>query len=240
MTNTDIIGGVSPFKRKSMRRGKSYGVGKRGAGDTRYKRDKWVKPASGGTTTKSSKPPNPKKPYTMTPDGKVKMTPPGDVNITEGDNIINQTSDGGYTTKTTKTKGKPATDDIYEDRTTMTTYQQAWDKNFKIDEDGNKIDKWGHTYSNDAKGFEKFKKATDEYNERTGHTTKKTEKVLVKEGEDATPDSETTTQTYVADEGNIANIYDDDEFNINSPNNMLGSPGKFRLGGYRAMKKNKK
>ena len=36
----NIIGGVSPLKRKSMRRGKSYGSGKRGTGDTRYKRDK--------------------------------------------------------------------------------------------------------------------------------------------------------------------------------------------------------
>ena len=42
----NIIGGVSPLKAKKMRRSKSYGKGKRGTGDTRYKRDKWVPPAS--------------------------------------------------------------------------------------------------------------------------------------------------------------------------------------------------
>ena len=78
----NITGGVSPLKKGKWRgrRGKRGGT----VGDTRYKRDKWVKPKSGGTTVKAPKAPNPKKPYTIAPDGKVQMTPPGDVNITEG------------------------------------------------------------------------------------------------------------------------------------------------------------
>jgi hypothetical protein len=70
----NIIGGVSPLKR----RGKSRGKGRRGMGDTRYKRDKWVPPTSGGTiTTPSDKaPPNPAKPYTIGKDGKVEMNDP--------------------------------------------------------------------------------------------------------------------------------------------------------------------
>ena len=156
-------------------------------------------------------------------DGKVEMTPPGDTNITnEGDvNTINQTSGGGYTDETTT---KPGTDDIYEDRTTMTTHQQAWDgKNFKT-EDGKRKDIYGNVYSDDAEGFEKFKDATDAYNKKHGTTTKKTERVLVKKGDKG---SSTTKRTYVAGGDNTASI---------STNKMLGSPGKYRLGGYRAMK----
>ena len=72
----NIIGGVSPIKARKMARGKSYGSGKRGTGDTRYKRDKWTPPASGGTVTTPSdkKPPNPTKPYVIK-DGKVELTP---------------------------------------------------------------------------------------------------------------------------------------------------------------------
>ena len=216
----NIIGGVSPMKR----RGKSRGKGRRGMGDTRYKRDKWKKPASGGTyTTPSDKaPPNPAKPYVIK-DGKVEMTPPGDV-YNYGDNIINQTSGGGYDTKTTTKGGKPGTDDIYEDRTTMTTYQQAWDKMGDVD-GGKKKNKFGKVFDN----LEHFTKEAKEYNERTGHTTKKTEKVLVKKGEKATPGETTTETKYVKGGDNTATI-----------NNPINSPGKYRLGGYRAMKKNRK
>ena len=63
-----------------------------------------------------------------------------------------------------------------------------------------------------------------EYNERTGHTTKKTERVLVEKG---TPGSTTTKRTYVAGGDNTANI---------TTNKMLGSPNKYKLGGYRAMR----
>tara|TARA_R110002167_G_scaffold87072_1_gene235622 strand:- start:851 stop:1543 length:693 start_codon:yes stop_codon:yes gene_type:complete len=226
----NIIGGVSPLKRKGMRRGKSYGKGKRGTGDTRYKRDKWVKPTGGGTTVKAPKAPNPKKPYTITPDGKVQMTPPGDVNITEGDNIINQTSGGGYDTKTTTT---PDTEDKYEDRTTITTWQQGWDK-MKDTDDGKKKNQWGVVFDN----LEDFKVAGREYNERTGHTTKKTDRVLVEEGKKGKTTEETT---YNAGPGNIANIYDDDKTSVNnSAVTMQGGVGKYKLGGYRAMKENRK
>jgi len=236
MTNTDIMGGVSPLKAYKGRRGKSSGKGRKGTGDTRYKRDKWKKPTSGGTTTPAAKPPNPKKPYTMAPDGKVTMTPPGDVNITEGDNIINQTSGGGYDTKTTTTPGTEGTEDKYEDRTTMTTYQQAWDgKNFKT-EDGKRKDIYGNVYSDDAEGFQKFKQATDAYNKKHGTTTKKTERVLVEKGQEGTKGSTTTEKVFVAGPNQEANINDYGH----SVTRMLGSPGKYRLGGYRAMKKNKK
>tara|TARA_R110002126_G_scaffold216521_1_gene362542 strand:+ start:2318 stop:2998 length:681 start_codon:yes stop_codon:yes gene_type:complete len=226
MTNTDMIGGVSPLKKGKWRgrRGKRGGT----VGDTRYKRDKWVKPTGGGTTVKAPKAPNPKKPYTIAPDGKVQMTPPGDVNITEGDNIINQTNGGGYDTKTTTKKGKPSTDDVYEDRTTMTTYQQAWDKMGDAD-GGKKKNKFGKVFDN----LEQFTKEAKAYNEKTGHTTKKTEKVLVKEGEEGTEDETTTETTYNAGTGNTANIYD-------YGHSVGGAVGKYKLGGYRAMKKNRK
>jgi len=215
-----IIGGVSPMKRRGKSRGKRSGGTV--IGDTRYKRDKWQKPPSGGTTGRRKKQsaPAPTKPYVIK-DGKVEMTPPGDTNI------INQTSGGGYNTKTTTKKGKPGTDDIYGDKTTITTYQQAWDKNFTTTEDGKKKDKFGNTYSNDEEGFKKFKKATDAYNEKQGTTTKKTEKVLIKKGEEGTEDETIEETTYVPGGDNTASI---------TTNKMLGSPGKYKLGGYRAMK----
>ena len=73
----NIIGGVSPLKAKRMRRSKSYGKGKRGAGDTRYKRDKWTPPPAGTVTPKkSSTSINPEKPYTIDSSGKVVMNDP--------------------------------------------------------------------------------------------------------------------------------------------------------------------
>ena len=77
--------------------------------------------------------------------------------------------------------------------------------------------------------LEHFTKEAKEYNERTGHTTKKTEKVLVKKGEEETPGETTTETKYVKGGDNTATI-----------NNPINSPGKYKLGGYRAMKKNKK
>ena len=74
----NIIGGVSPLKARKMARNKSYGKGKRGAGDTRYKRDKWTPPPSGTVTPKKNPavPPNPEKPYTIDDSGKVVMNDP--------------------------------------------------------------------------------------------------------------------------------------------------------------------
>ena len=57
MNNMDIIGGVSPLK-KTMRRGKSFGKRAGGTviGDTRYVREPWKKPPSGGTTVRKVDP----------------------------------------------------------------------------------------------------------------------------------------------------------------------------------------
>jgi len=154
-----IIGGVSPMKRRGKSRGKRSGGTV--IGDTRYKRDKWQKPPSGGTTGRRKKQsaPAPTKPYVI--------------------------------------------------------------------KDGKKKDKFGNTYSNDEEGFKKFKKATDAYNEKQGTTTKKTEKVLIKKGEEGTEDETIEETTYVPGGDNTASI---------TTNKMLGSPGKYKLGGYRAMK----
>ena len=62
------------------------------------------------------------------------------------------------------------------------------------------------------------------------HTTKKTDRVLVEKGKEGTT---TETKEYVGGGDNIANIY-------NSANKMLGAVGKYKIGGYRAMKNNKK
>ena len=229
----NIIGGVSPFKAKKMRRGKSYGSGKRGTGDTRYKRDKWKKPTSGGTTTiPKPKAPPPAKPYKIK-DGVPVMNPPGDVIITDGDNIINSNSGGGYTTKTVTEPDTPATEDKYKDVTTFTSWQQGWDK-MKDAGDGKKQNQWGRVFDN----LEDYKIAGREYNERTGHTTKKTKRVLVEEGQDAKKGKTTTTREYVSDKPANNIIYDDDNIAVNS-SEITGGVGKYRLGGYRAMSKNK-
>tara|TARA_R110000737_G_scaffold297252_1_gene303930 strand:+ start:798 stop:1466 length:669 start_codon:yes stop_codon:yes gene_type:complete len=219
----NITGGVSPLKRKSMRRGKSYGKGKRGAGDTRYKRDKWVKPTGGGTTVKAPKAPNPKKPYTIAPDGKVQMTPPGDVNITEGDNIINQTSGGGYDTKTTT---EPGADAVYETtKGRLPTFQEAWDTN---KEDINNKYNTFEDYKTDMLGIKKGDKRDVEREEARTEAEKESTR-LVKE---ATKGTTTTETTFNPGSGNIANINDE--------GHIVGAVGKYKLGGYRAMKKNKK
>jgi len=221
----NIIGGVSPMKR----RGKSRGTGRKGTGDTRYKRDKWQKPTSGGTTTIPKRkmgelPPPPEKPYKIK-DGKVV---PNNITNNYYNNAINQNMNNNPSSKTTKKliKGKPKTDDIYKDVTTVTTWQQGWDKMEDV-EGGKKKNKFGKVFDN----LEDYKVAGREYNKRTGHTTRRTDKVLVKKGEEATPDRiEETTESTSGNNGNqfqTANIY-------NSP------VGKYKIGGYRAMKKNKK
>ena len=204
----NIIGGVSPLKRKSMRRGKSYGKGKRGAGDTRYKRDKWVPPASGGTvTTPSGKaPPNPAKPYTIK-DGKV---------------VMNQTQN--------QTQGTPAEGywkDKYKDVTTKTekersSYQDSYDQ--MEDRNGQKYNPRNkklydnfEQYEAEAIAWNKKNPGYKEYEEKTEKVWDGKEWVETKA---ATSGTQTQSQT--------------------STNKMLGSPGKYRLGGYRAMKNNRK
>ncbi len=195
----NIIGGVSPLKAKSMRRGKSYGKGKRGTGDTRYKRDKWTPPASGGTvTTPSDKAPvNPAKPYTIK-DGKVVMNQ--NQSQTQG-------TDGYWTYKDVTNKTEKE----------RSSYQDSYDA--MEDRGGQKYNKRNDKlYDN----FEQYEKEAEQWNkDNPGYKEyeEKTERVKDK-WIPGTSGTQTQSQT--------------------STNKMLGSPGKYRLGGYRAMKNNRK
>lgn len=220
----NIIGGVSPLKKGKWtgRRGKRGGT----VGDTRYKRDKWVKPTSGGTTVKAPSAPNPKKPYTMTPDGKVQMTPPGDT-YNYGDNIINQT--GGGPSSETITTTEPGTDDVWgkKEVTKVKPYSKEWD----IEAAG------GLTYA------EWIKKPGNKEQEKKFVDSQKytvLEDFLISKG--TKPKTTTTKNTKDGGGNNRATINQtiNKEDVETSPNAMLGAVGKYRLGGYRAMKKNKK
>jgi hypothetical protein len=196
----NIIGGVSPLKRKSMRRGKSYGKGKRGAGDTRYKRDKWTPPASGGTmTTPSDKMPStPSKPYTIDKDGKVVMN-----------------------TSRTKTDGTPGYW-TYKDITTKTekersSYQESYDA--MEDRGGKKYNKRNDKLYDNFEQYKKEAKAWNEKNKGYKEYEEKTERVKDKFIK-GTPSSTTETTTRTEESSSSA--------------------GKYRLGGYKAMKNNKK
>jgi hypothetical protein len=125
----NIIGGVSPLKRKSMRRGKSYGKGKRGTGDTRYKRDKWVPPNPGTVTPKKdTAPPNPAKPYTIGKDGKVEMNDPFATkkwtDPTKGETTTEKTL------KESKSGTKIGSWD-YDGQGRNPTYDEAWEINLE-------------------------------------------------------------------------------------------------------------
>jgi len=117
----NIIGGVSPMKR----RGKSRGKGKRGNADTRYKRDKWVPPASGGTFTPSTTkaPPNPAKPYAIGKDGKVEVNDPF------ATKKWHDGTPGSTTTEETLKKSRSGTEIGTWDKDKMgrnPTYDEAW------------------------------------------------------------------------------------------------------------------
>ena len=226
MTNTNITGGVSPLKAYKGRRGKTSGKGRKGTGDTRYKRDKWKKPASGGTTTIPRKmgelPPPPQKPYKIV-DGKVV---PNVTNNTYnyGDNTITQSGGGGGSETITTTK--PGTEDVWGKKEVkkVKPYSKEWD----IDAAG------GLTYAEWIKkpgNKEQEKKFVD------SRTTTVLEDVLISKG---TPEkTSTTTKKTKGGGGHTATINNP----INNDDDgipMLGSPGKYRLGGYRAMKKNRK
>jgi len=234
----NIIGGVSPMKR----RGKSRGKGRRGTGDTRYKRDKWVPPASGGTITpNTTKAPPPAKPYVIK-DGKVELTP---------------TATADADASASSTPGSPAEGywkDNYKDVTTKTEgertvklpkYEKAWKDNL----DGitgmyNSFD----DYVADIEGQKKMAKKKD----WKGIAEKKIISV-----EQAKKDFATRNKTEKFSEEKTEKVYDGKEWvetkaktdgtsesssssSASSGVNMLGSPGKYALGGYRAMKKNKK
>tara|TARA_R110001632_G_scaffold159376_1_gene277590 strand:+ start:879 stop:1544 length:666 start_codon:yes stop_codon:yes gene_type:complete len=217
----NIIGGVSPIKAKRAgRRGKTSGKGRRGVGDTRYKRDKWKKPASGGTMTIPRKmgelPPAPIKPYKIK-DGKV--VPNNVTNNYYGDNMINQSGGGGSESTTTTT---PDTEDVYETKEVKTVkpYSTEWD----IKKAG------GLTY---AEWIKKPGNRAQEKKFVDGQTKTTLERVLVSEGKKG---SSITTTKKTNGGGHTATI------NSRQGNGipMLGSPGKYSLGGYRAMKENRK
>ena len=190
-----------------MRRGKSYGKGKRGTGDTRYKRDKWQKPASGGTfTTLSDKaPPAPAKPYTIK-DGKV---------------VMNQNQ--------SQTQGTPAEGywkDKYKDVTTKTekersSYQDSYDQ--MEDRNGQKYNPRNKKLYDNFEQYEAEAIAWNKANPGYKEYEEKTEKVW---------DGKEWVETKAATSGT--------QTQSQSTNKMLGSPGKYKLGGYRAMKKNRK
>lgn len=195
----NIIGGVSPLKQKKMRRSKSYGKGKRGAGDTRYKRDKWRKPASGGTSYfgQNESTPQTTKPYTIK-DGKV---------------VMNES--------TTSTEGTPGYW-TYKDITTRTEkermgYQKAY--NAMEDRGGQKYNPRNKKLYDNFEQFEKEAKAWRKSNPSYKEYEEKTERVKDKWIE-GTPGSTTTTKT--------------------KSEQSSSSAGKYRLGGYKTMRNNKK
>lgn len=217
----NIIGGVSPMKKKSGRRGKTSGKGRRGTGDTRYKRDKWQKPRSGGTTTIPRKmgelPPPPQKPYKIK-DGKV--VPNNVTNHYYGDNTITQSGGGGSETITTT---EPGTEDVWgkKEVTKVKPYSKEWD----VEKAG------GLTYAEWIKvpgNKAKEKKFVD------SRTTTVLEDVLISKGKKGS--TKTTTKTTKGGGGHTATINNPINNDDNNGPPMLGSPGKYKLGGYRAMK----
>ena len=192
----NIIGGVSPMKR----RGKSRGTGRRGTGDTRYKRDKWTPPASGGTvTTPSDKAPaNPGKPYTIK-DGKVVMNQ--NQSQTQG-------TDGYWTYKDVTNKTEKERSGYLDSYKAMEDRggQKYNKRNDKLYDNFEQYEAEAIQWNNDNPGYKEYEEKTERVKDKWIPGT-----------------SGTQTQTQET-----------------STNKMLGSPGKYRLGGYRAMKNNRK
>tara|TARA_R110002096_G_scaffold100827_1_gene223318 strand:+ start:141 stop:752 length:612 start_codon:yes stop_codon:yes gene_type:complete len=197
----NIIGGVSPMKR----RGKSRGKGKRGTGDTRYKRDKWTPPPSGGTaTTKGDKkPPAPAKPYTIK-DGKVEMNDPASASASASSSSSTPGTDGYWTYKdlTTKTEKE------------RSGYQDSYDA--MEDRGGKKFNKRNDKVYDNFEQYETEAIAWNKDNPGYKEYEEKTERVKDK---------------WIPGTAGSAS---------NSESSASSSAGKYRLGGYRAMKKNKK
>ena len=208
----NIIGGVSPLKAKSMRRGKSYGKGKRGTGDTRYKRDKWTPPASGGTvTTPPDKlpPASPTKPYTIK-DGKVELTPTATATA-DATSSSTPGTDGYWTYKDVTNKTEKE----------RSSYQDSYDA--MEDRGGQKYNKRNDKlYDN----FEQYEKEAEQWNkDNPGYQEyeEKTERVKDKWIPGTSGSSSSSSSA-----SSSAGV------------KKLSSPGKYRLGGYRAMKNNRK
>ena len=190
----NIIGGVSPMKR----RGKSRGTGNRGAGDTRYKRDKWVPPASGGTATT----PPADKPYTIK-DGKVEMNNPSSSSSSSSSNSTSG-ADGHWTYKdlTTKTEKE------------RSGYQDSYDA--MEDRGGQKFNKRNDKLYDNFEQYETEAIAWNKKNPGYKEYEEKTERVKDK----WVPGTAGSTSS--------------------SSSSASSSVGKYRLGGYKAMRNNKK
>lgn len=207
----NIIGGVSPIKARKMARGKSYGSGKRGTGDTRYKRDKWTPPASGGTVTTPSdkKPPNPTKPYVIK-DGKVELTPTA---TAQADATSSSTSgtDGYWTYKDVTSKTEKQ----------RSSYQDSYDA--MEDRGGQKYNKRNEKLYDNFEQYEKEAKQWNKDNPGYKEYEEKTERVKDKfiPGTSGSSSSSSSASSSAAVK-------------------KLSSSGKYTLGGYRAMKNNRK
>ena len=236
---TEILGGVSPLKqRQSSRGGRSAGRatatsarrggfaksrGVRGGGGrnvggynvrTRFSADKWTKPPSGGyLPSASSTTPSASKPYTTDSKG----------NFVINNTIVNRAIANASVGTGGKSKKVTTTPDIYKtipaqygEKETFTSYEEAWKNNFTV-EDGKRKDQFGNVYNDDAEGFEKFKKAAKEYNERTGHTTRKKEKYLIEpEKQVLVSEGTTTMEETISDANAIANAQANVETRINN------------------------
>jgi len=236
---TEILGGVSPLKaRQSSRGGRSAGRatstaarrggfaksrGARGAGgrnvggynvQTRFSAGKWTKPPSGGyLPSASSTTPSASKPYTTDSKG----------NFVINNTIVNNATANASVTTGGKGKKVTTTDDIYKtipaqygEKETFTSYDEAWKNNFTV-EDGKRKDQFGNVYNDDAEGFEKFKKAAKEYNERTGHTTRKKEKYLIRpERKELVSKGVTTIEDAIDDTNTIVQANANAEAKINN------------------------
>ena len=146
-------------------------------------------------------------------DGVPVMNPAGDVY--NYNNTINQTSNGGYTDETITTPGTDGTDPVYGTRKVTKTkdYSKKW-QGPKSEEypDGMPYDVWIKRPGNRQKEKDFVKSQQYEVDE----------KYLISEGTKGTKGSTSTKRTYNPSGNNTATIHN--------------SPGKYKLGGYRAMK----
>ena len=160
---------------------------------------------------------------------------PNVINHYYGDQSITQTGGGGTEESTTF---KPGKDALYGTRKVKSIekadlpgYQEAWDDPTKwTEKDGKKTDKYGNVYST----FDEFQTAAKKWNkENPGYYDKVTEK------DESYLISEATEGSYVT---TIKKTKGPDmNATIKSNQNVNNTPlGKHTLGGYRAMKKNKK
>ena len=259
--NIDITGGVSPLKARQASRGGKYAgkatssagrrggfaksTGARGAGgrnvggynvQTRFKpSDRWVAPASGGTTTIPSKLPTMPEP-----------TKPPVVNGQPTSTSSTSSSSSSSTPGTPGTPGSPEEGYWKYDETTkkLPSYKQAWDKDLEgintkyktfedyvADIEGQKKmakgDDWEGLAKKKGVSVEEAKKSWERRKDKTGKWTwvKTKDAVAPTAGTSGSSSSESSSSST----SSSAATYKVDE-----------AVGKYALGGYKAMKKNKK